>query len=127
MALKECKECKSEVSTKTRKCPTCGVTNPTMTGKDHIAGAIFLLLLIGGAFVWIGGVETPAPPVSAKVVWEQYSPMVKERIDKNIVGKNCAALQKEFDAAFNNRRTGRSNSELMAYVDGHMRKIGCFE
>ena len=49
MAMKECKECKKEVSSKTNKCPHCGVSNPTTTAKEMFQGmaVLFGLVLFG--------------------------------------------------------------------------------
>ena len=44
MALKPCKECKTEVSTKASKCPSCGVSNPG-NKITEVSGAIVLMLV----------------------------------------------------------------------------------
>lgn len=65
------------------------------------------------------------------VKWENYSPIVKERIDKAVATKDCNGLQKEFNAADKHndnqrRRTGESNAELMAYIDKKMQEANCY-
>lgn len=46
MALKECKECKKEVSSTAKTCPHCGVKNPTVTGKDTAKGCLGLIIAV---------------------------------------------------------------------------------
>lgn len=49
MAMKECRECKKEVSTEAKACPHCGTTNPTQLKKKTSVG---MKVLIGfGIFV----------------------------------------------------------------------------
>ncbi|WP_423359080.1 hypothetical protein [Pseudomonas citronellolis] len=50
MALKKCKECKKDVSSKAKTCPHCGISNPGTSAKDMVAG-VLLLLFIGWAAV----------------------------------------------------------------------------
>lgn len=46
MALKECKECKKEVSSTAKTCPHCGVKNPAITGKDKAKGCLGLFIAV---------------------------------------------------------------------------------
>lgn len=71
------------------------------------------------------------PTKISDVNWNRYSPVLKERIIKNIESRNCRALQADFDRAYENsnlkrRRTGKGNSELMALLDDKMMSIGCY-
>jgi hypothetical protein len=52
MALKKCKECGKEVSTKAEKCPHCGVRNPTTSTMEGCLGN-FLSLVILGVIIFI--------------------------------------------------------------------------
>lgn len=45
MALKPCKECKQEVSTKAKSCPNCGAKKPTISGKETAQGCLGLIVL----------------------------------------------------------------------------------
>jgi hypothetical protein len=45
MALKPCKECKQEVSTKAKSCPHCGAKNPTVSGKETAQGCLGIIVL----------------------------------------------------------------------------------
>ncbi|MCP4486438.1 MAG: hypothetical protein GY820_03830 [Gammaproteobacteria bacterium] len=68
--------------------------------------------------------------VEPAVKWANYSPQVKERIGLYLKNKDCAALQKEFDAAADNsdqqrRRTGEGNLSLMEYIIYHGKNVGC--
>lgn len=51
MAMTKCKECKAEVSTRAKKCPNCGVSNPGVTAKELAIGlgAISLLIIFAVA------------------------------------------------------------------------------
>ncbi len=59
MAMKPCKECKQDVSTKAKTCPHCGVKNPTITAKDQFVGAIILVVIIAGLWMWLSGDSEP--------------------------------------------------------------------
>lgn len=68
----------------------------------------------------------------SEVDWKNYSPIVKKRIDSLSTAKDCQGLQKEFNSADRNNdaqrnRTGKSNAELMAYLDKLMKKSGCYK
>ncbi len=66
--------------------------------------------------------------------WKKYDPIVKKRIYKYIVNKNCAELQKEFNLASNMMKR-KQKSELSAdkelefidFLDNRMREIGCYK
>ena len=65
------------------------------------------------------------------VDWNNYSPAVKTRIEELINSNDCSGLQLEFDVADQNdtaqrNRVGDGNADLMAYIDGEMRKLGCY-
>jgi hypothetical protein len=65
MALKPCKECKTEVSSSAKKCPHCGVDNPTLTNRQALGGCLVLLLIIGGCWIAVssgGGGPSSSPP-----------------------------------------------------------------
>lgn len=47
MALKPCKECKTEVSTSAKTCPHCGVKNPTVTKLQGCLGIFFVMVILG--------------------------------------------------------------------------------
>lgn len=64
--------------------------------------------------------------------WQRYSPEVKTRILQMIRDKDCNGLQAEFDIAYQNseaqrRRTGKSNSELLSFIDDAMAEIDCYK
>lgn len=71
MALKSCKECKAEVSTKAFRCPSCGASNPTLDGKKAVRGCLVTLLGLGIliALPFMGNDNSsntlPAPQASA--------------------------------------------------------------
>lgn len=66
------------------------------------------------------------------VNWDNYSPIVRERINSHIDSRNCNLLQKEIETASELgeqqiRRTGESNYKIVAYIDDSMRQIGCYD
>lgn len=60
MAIKKCKECGKEVSTKANQCPNCGVKNPTQSLTKKLISVILGLLLIGWFCSMLGGEENPS-------------------------------------------------------------------
>lgn len=58
MALITCKDCKAQISTDAKVCPSCGATNAVAYRGVRLAG-VFYLLLIAAAFYWLWGVMTP--------------------------------------------------------------------
>lgn len=53
MALGKCVECGREVSSFAKKCPGCGRSNPTLTGKQLVIGWIVLGLAILWGVSWL--------------------------------------------------------------------------
>lgn len=49
---KACRNCKSEIRTKLRRCPYCGILNPTVTLKE-IFITIFGVILVMSIFTYI--------------------------------------------------------------------------
>ncbi len=41
--LVQCRNCKSKVEKKTRRCPYCGILNPTVTTKDVLITTFFVI------------------------------------------------------------------------------------
>lgn len=65
--------------------------------------------------------------------WNLYDPIVKTRIYKFIVEKNCKKLQEEFDTAADMADRKHSSGiraskelELMDFIDSKMDDIGCY-
>lgn len=65
--------------------------------------------------------------------WNKYDPLVKRRIYKLIVEKNCQGLQKEYNVGANlmekKQNSGKSASkelELISFLDDKMREIDCY-
>lgn len=97
------------------------------------------LLIFGGlvAFVAVAAAAGNSGPPPSKseyvsVPWSDYSPAVRERIDRALVNQDCRALQIEFDTADGNNkatmnRTGHGNTELMNYIDDSLRAAGCYK
>ncbi len=48
---KTCRNCKSEIRTKLRRCPYCGILNPTVTIKEILL-TTFLVIIAMGIFTY---------------------------------------------------------------------------
>lgn len=49
--IKPCRNCKSEIQTKLRRCPYCGILNPTVTIKEILI-TIFGVILVMSIFTY---------------------------------------------------------------------------
>lgn len=65
--------------------------------------------------------------------WNKYNPLLKKRIYKMILDKNCGELQESFTNAANmadlkHSRGGKANKEvaLMDFLDEKMKELGCY-
>ena len=54
MALKPCRECKQEVSTSAKVCPSCGIQNPARSSSSSGCGIALLAVLGLGALALFG-------------------------------------------------------------------------
>ncbi len=70
MALKKCKECAREISTKAESCPGCGARQPKQTSLFTwlVLGVIVLLVLIS-----MSGPDSPSPAVERHEASKQKS------------------------------------------------------
>jgi len=72
MALKPCKECGAEVSTKAFRCPSCGTSNPTLDKEkmrqNLLATLIGLFALIGIPFLMNLDTSNNKPAVKARQI-----------------------------------------------------------
>ncbi len=87
MALKQCKECKKEVSSSANKCPHCGVSHPTTTASDVLKGLGVLLVIVISGVLFFGGDDEPTP--------EDIQQAKECRADID-----CIGYKKIFDAGF---------------------------
>lgn len=49
--IKPCRNCKSEIRTKLRRCPYCGILNPTVTIKEILV-TIFGVIVVMSIFTY---------------------------------------------------------------------------
>jgi RNA polymerase subunit RPABC4/transcription elongation factor Spt4 len=52
--LEECRNCKSEVESKIRRCQYCGILNPTVKTKD-ILTTIFVIIVVMSLYTYFIG------------------------------------------------------------------------
>ena len=78
MALKKCKECGKEVSTKAKECPSCGapVKSSSSVGCLTVIGIIFIIIVI------IGLISS---------LFKSSTPKTQEEIRKEQIEKNFSA------------------------------------
>ena len=90
-----------------------GANLPDSQKKAIGCGIAILVVVVLGIIgaIWGGSDENNEPP-------DNVSPAVISRIESST---NCAALQSEFDTADVN-----GNADLMAFIDDHMRDVGCY-
>lgn len=55
MAIKECRECKKEVSSEARVCPHCGCKKPVFWIRDYVSGFAGLGVVAFIVFSVFGG------------------------------------------------------------------------
>lgn len=70
MALKPCRECKTEVSTEAKTCPKCGVANPTnqtSATAQGCLGCLGVIVLMGIIGSLTSTPETPAEKAAAEL------------------------------------------------------------
>lgn len=51
--LVKCRNCKNDVEKKTRRCPYCGILNPTVTIKDVLITTAFVIVVMYSYVVFI--------------------------------------------------------------------------
>ena len=73
---------------------------------------------------------TPSTKAGPDVLWDDYAPNLRDRIDTLTLNTDCAGLQREFNIADSNstatrRRTGHSNVDLMRFIEFSLGKAGC--
>lgn len=74
MALKPCKECKTEVSTKAKTCPHCGVKNPGVTAKDMFLGMVIFVVIVFGLIAYFsGGSESDENKTAPEEITEEIA------------------------------------------------------
>ena len=75
MAMKACKECKAAVSTRAKKCPRCGVPNPTVSSAmgciSLVVTAVVVVAVCGGGLYIVGGALSSAGSAVSRSVEEQ--------------------------------------------------------
>ncbi|WP_157817635.1 zinc-ribbon domain-containing protein [Candidatus Thiodictyon syntrophicum] len=75
MAMKKCKECGEQISSKAEKCPKCGHPNEAQSSLSAVVG-----LIVFGGLLWFffgGGLEKQAAKdlkqIESQVAWDQVT------------------------------------------------------
>lgn len=69
--LVECKECKSKVSHRARKCPKCGIKDP---GINYFHASLTVLIIIGAIYLFSSDDKTDINPVQEIQVTQSKIP-----------------------------------------------------
>ena len=125
MALKKCKECGNEVSTKAKKCPNCGapVKASSSVGCLTIIGVIFLIGLFGSLFDEKDSTTTTKTNVSKKSWREQDNSTMAYLMMEDFVKQRLKAPKSaDFPGIFDGRADhvkylGNQKYRIISYVD----------
>jgi ribosomal protein L37E len=88
MSLKQCRECKHEVSKKAKTCPNCGVPKPA--GPKQYSFAKLLLVSVTVLFLYLAFSDPVPTPAGSPGVQTNNNSGSKAKIDKStllVVGK----------------------------------------
>ncbi|APC15115.1 hypothetical protein BLL42_05050 [Pseudomonas frederiksbergensis] len=115
MGMIACKECKHQISTTAKTCPSCGAESPTGDRGKQISGLIYLGL-IGYAFYWVWGLLTPkvddvtvpvSAPTSYTITQDESRAPVKRTVEVELVSRvneaDLALVAKEIFAQGKNK------------------------
>lgn len=77
--------------------------------------------------------EEPKMKMDNSAFWNEFDPIVKERIHKLIVNKDCAGLQQEFNITADNMDriqnaggSGSRNLKLLTFLEDKMKDLDCY-
>lgn len=66
MAIADCRECGTKVSTEAKTCPSCGATAPTKKAPSAMARLVAACIVLGGIFLILGMGHTPSSKPAAQ-------------------------------------------------------------
>lgn len=87
MAVKSCKECGGQVSTKAKACPQCGAKAPKQTSFITWAVLVVIVLVVGNS------VLNPAPPAPQKTPEQIAQEAEKARLEAAKADKRLKEVQ----------------------------------
>jgi hypothetical protein len=88
MAIKKCKECNIDISSKAKVCPHCGVTRPGISAASNAKGCLGLILfclIFAAVMVSCDDKESKLSPESSKVSDIQCQHSLSCLADKHII------------------------------------------
>lgn len=104
MAMTKCKECKAEVSTKAKTCPSCGISNPGVSGKDLAVGLGAIAVLILFAVVACSPDDEPAEqPTSQESQLSEQEQAAAEKAEMEACRQDLQCWGQENWSAATNR------------------------
>ncbi len=126
MALKKCKECGNEVSTKAKKCPNCGapVKTSSSVGCLTIIGVIFLIGLFGSLFDDNDSSKTTTTSNVQKKSWREQDNstmayiMMEDFVKQRLKSPKSADFPGVFDGRGDHvKYLGNHKYRIISYVD----------
>jgi hypothetical protein len=91
MALKKCKECEGQVSSKATACPHCGAVLKKERQSIGCGGLILILIIIGSLSSIIGGNDSSTSRSSSSTKQETQKPKTKAEIRTERISKGFSA------------------------------------
>lgn len=97
MALKKCRDCKKEISSKAKLCPNCGLGQKASSAGEVMGGCLILVIIISIAVAFCGSDE---PDDSNSWMKEDkiYAYLIAESyVEKNLKAPKSAEFASTFD------------------------------
>ncbi len=126
MALKKCKECGNEVSTKVKKCPNCGapVKASSSVGCLTIIGVLILIGLFSSLFDEKDSTTTTTQTNVQKKSWREQNNstmayiMIEDFVKQRLKAPKSADFPGVFDGRADHvRYLGNQKYRIVSYVD----------
>ncbi len=113
MALKPCKECKTPVSEWAKKCPQCGISNPSVGPKEMAIGLAVLVAIVIIFAAWLGGSSDEKKSESATTADAKKEDTAHEEIKQALCIANPEEIMKP--AVLKKMKAGESLGVIVRY------------
>ena len=122
MALVACKECKKEVASSAKKCPHCGVANPSMGVKETLTGLVVLGVAVAVAMTMCSDKKSEPAGMAMPSVAAQVPP-AESTTEATVSGMDAKSYIANLDTALRDGdRLMRDGGDLKS-VSGHSRRM----